>query len=179
MPGMNWAALLNSPQQVAAGAAYNTSTTLTDVSPAPQLTLPANFLGNGSALRLTACGTFSNTATPTLLLGFYYGGVAGVALAAIGATTTTTAATNWPWRIEATATVRSNGATGTIITQGFVDLATSLTAVTRIPLPATALATVTIDTTAAKVLSVGAQWGASSASNTLTCHQFLVESLGY
>jgi len=105
--------------------------------------------------------------------------VAGVALAAIGATTTTTAATNWPWRIEATMTVRTNGSTGTAITQGFVDLATSLTAVTRIPLPATALATVTVDTTAAKTLTVGAQWGTSSASNTLTCHQFLVESLGY
>ncbi len=178
MPLMTWESLLNSPQNPAAGAAYNTSVALTDVSPAPQLVLPANFLQAGSALRFTAFGVFSNTATPTLLLGIYYGGVAGVALAASGATTTTTGATNWPWRLELTSTVRTNGATGTIISQGFLDLATSLTAVTRIPIPATALATVTIDTTAAKALTVGAQWGASSVSNTLTCHGFYAESMG-
>jgi hypothetical protein len=140
--------------------------------------LPANFLQAGSAMRFTAFGTFSNTATPTLLLGIYYGGVAGIALAVTGATTTTTGATNWPWRIELTTTVRTTGSAGTAISQGFVDLATSLTAVSRIPIPATALATVAIDTTAAKALTVGAQWGTSSASNTLTLHGFQVESLG-
>jgi hypothetical protein len=178
MPYMTWEALLNSPQPTAAGTAYNTSTTLTDVSVAPQFTLPANFLQPGSALRFTAFGTFSNTATPTLLLGVYYGGVAGVALAASGATTTTTGATNWPWRIELTTTIRTTGSAGTAMSQGFVDLATSLTAVARIPIPATALATVAVDTTAAKTLTVGAQWGTSSASNTLTLHGFQVESLG-
>jgi hypothetical protein len=178
MPGMFWSTLLNSPQSAAAGAALATSAALTDVSPAPQLQLPANFLQVGSCLRLTAFGTFSNTATPTLLLGFYYGGVAGVALAASAATTTTTAAVNWPWRMEATVTVRSTGSAGTAMAQGFVDLATSLTAVTRIPIPATALATAAVDTTTAKAITVGAQWGTSSASNTLTCHQFMIESIG-
>lgn len=145
---------------------------------APQSTLPANFLNYvGATVRLTAFGTFSNTATPTLLLGFYYGGVAGVALCATGATTTTTGAANWPFRMEATATVRTIGATGTIIVQGFADLATSLTAVTRIPMPATALAVVTIDTTTAKAVTAGAQWGTNSSSNTLTCHQMIVESM--
>lgn len=178
MPYMTWASLLNSPQPTAAGTALASSTTLTDVSVAPQFVLPANFLQAGSALRFTAFGTFSNTATPTLLLGVYYGGVAGVALAATGATTTTTGATNWPWRVELTTTIRTVGSSGTAISQGFVDLATSLTAVTRIPIPATALATVTVDTTAAKALTIGAQWGTSSASNTLTLHGFQIESLG-
>jgi|SRR5215468_2981720 len=178
MPYMVWNSLLNSPQPTAAGTALASSTTLTDVSVAPQFTLPANFLQAGSALRFTAFGTFSNTATPTLLLGVYYGGVAGVALAASGATTTTTGATNWPWRVELTTTIRSTGTSGTAMSQGFVDLATSLTAVARIPIPATALATVTVDTTAAKALTIGAQWGTSSASNTLTLHGFQIESMG-
>jgi len=178
MPYMVWNSLLNSPQPTAAGTALASSTTLTDVSVAPQFTLPANFLQAGSALRFTAFGTFSNTATPTLLLGVYYGGVAGVALAASGATTTTTGATNWPWRVELTTTIRSTGTSGTAMSQGFVDLATSLTAVARIPIPATALATVTVDTTAAKALTLGAQWGTSSASNTLTLHGFQIESMG-
>jgi hypothetical protein len=122
-------------------------------------------------------GTFSNTSTPTLILGFYYGGVAGVALGATGATTTTTGATNWPWRLEMTCVVRSVGSSGTIMCQGTVDLATSLTAVTHIPIPATALATVSIDTTTAKAITCGATWGTNSASNTLMCHQMIVEAL--
>jgi len=37
---------------------------------------------------------------------------------------------------------------------------------------------VTVDTTAAKVLSIGAQWSAASASNTVTLHGFTIESMG-
>jgi hypothetical protein len=179
MPGMTWNQLLNSPQQTSAGAALNTSAALTDISPLPPVVLNANMLTSGSALRFTAFGVFSNTATPTLLLGIYYGGVAGVALAATTAITTTTTVTNVPWRIELTTTVRSNGATGTAMSQGFVDLGTSVTAVTHVPLPQIALAAVTIDTTAAKAVTVGAQWGTSNVANTITCHEFYVESLGY
>ena len=123
---------------------------------------------------VVAYGTFSNTVTPTLLLGCYLGGVAGVAIAATGATTTTTAAVSWPWRLECTFVVRSIGAAGTVLGQGFVQLATSLTAVTTIPIPATALATVSRDTTTALALTIGAQWGTSSASNTLTLQGFQV-----
>jgi hypothetical protein len=49
---------------------------------------------------------------------------------------------------------------------GFLDLATSLTAVTRRPIPETALATVTWDTTAAKAVTVGATSGARPAHPT-------------
>lgn len=166
------------PLNVTAGTAYNTSVTITDVSPAPQIILPANLLDVGQVLRLTAFGTFSNTGTPTLILGFYYGGVAGVALAATGAVTTTTGATNWPWRLEYEGRVRSTGTGGTVMGSGWLNLATSLTAYTQIPVPATALATVTTDTTTAKSLTVGATWGTSSASNTLTCHHFSAELIG-
>lgn len=178
MPMMTWESLLNSPQPTTAGTALNTSTTLTDISQAPQFTLPANFLQAGSALRFTAFGVFSTTSTPTLLLGVYYGGVAGTALAATTAITTGSGVTNVPWRLELTTTVRTVGSSGTAMSQGFVDLGTSVSAVSHVPLPQAALATATIDTTAAKTLTVGAQWGTSSASNTITLHGFYVESLG-
>jgi hypothetical protein len=165
------------PLNILAGTAYNTSVTLTDVSPAPQIVLPANLLDNGMVLRLTAFGTFSTTGTPTLLTGFYYGAVAGTALAATSAITTGTA-TNWPFRLEYEGRVRTTGTAGTILGAGTFSLATSLTAYTYRPIPETALATVTIDTTTAKQLTVGAQWGTSSASNTLTCHHFSVELIG-
>jgi hypothetical protein len=166
------------PLNVTAGAAYNTSVTLTDVSPTPQIVLPANLLDVGQVLRLTAFGLFSTTVAPTLLLGFYYGGVAGTALAATGATTTASGAVTLPFRLEYEGRVRSTGSAGTIMGSGWLNLATALTSYSQIPIPATALATVTIDTTSAKQLTVGAQWGTSSASNTLTCHHFSAELIG-
>lgn len=178
MPGMFWSTRLNSPG-LGAGAALNTSAALTDISPTPQFQLPAGFLQVGSLLRLTAWGVFSNTATPTLLLGFYYGGIAGTALCATAATTTTTAATNWLWRLEATIEVITGGSSGTCRAAGMAQLATSLTAATNLPLPAASVSsTVTIDTTTAKAITVGAQFGTSNASNTVTCEQFIVESVG-
>lgn len=166
------------PQFVASGAAYASSASLADVSPTPNITVPANYLQPGMLLRLTAFGTFSNTGTPTLLLGFYVGAIAGTALAATSAITTTTGATSWQWRMEYQGRIRSIGSSGTIMGGGWVDLATSLTAVTHRPIPETALATVTWDTTAAKALTVGAQWGTSNASNTLTCVHFDVDIAG-
>lgn len=163
------------PLNFTSGAAYNTSTTLTDVSPTPSVTLPANTLEEGMIVRLRAYGFFSNTGTPTLLLGFYYGGVAGVALAATSAVTTTTGATNWPFDMEYVGRVRSKGSSGTIMGKGHCEFPTSLTAIAPRPIPETALATVTIDTTVAKILTVGAQWGTSSASNTLTCVHLDIE----
>jgi hypothetical protein len=173
-----WALPLD-PQYTASGTAYASSTTITDVSPTPNKVIPANYLLPGMKLRLKACGTFSNTGTPTLILGFYVGAVAGTALAATSAITTTTGATNWPWSMALDVQVRTLGSSGTVMPMnGFIDLATSLTAVTRRPIPETALATVTWDTTASKALTVGATWGTSSASNTLTCLDFDVEIVG-
>lgn len=170
-----WVAPL-APGSAVGGSAYNTSTTLTDVSAAPQATIPANLLQIGSTIRVTAEGTFSNTATPTLLLGVYYGGVAGIALAATGAITTITSAVSWRWRLEYSGIVRSIGSAGTIMGGGRVLMPASLTqAQAEYFIPATASATVSIDTTTAKTLTIGGQWGTNSASNTLTCTQFFAE----
>lgn len=178
MPLMTWEALLNSPQPTAAGTALANSTTLTDISVAPQFMLPANFLLPGSALKFTAFGVFSTTATPTLLLGVYYGGVAGTALATTGAVTTGSGVTNVPWRLELTTTVWTPGSTGTANSQGLYGMGTTVAAWNFLPVPNTAQATVSIDTTAAKALTIGAQWSAASASNTVTLRGFQVESMG-
>lgn len=166
------------PQHIASGTALASSTTLTDVSPTPNITIPANFLQPGMLIRIEAACTFSNTATPTLLLGAYYGGVAGTALAATSAVTTTTGATNWQATLKYVGRVRTVGSAGTIMGYGRVGFGTSLTAITYRPIPETALATVAIDTTAAKALTIGAQWGTNSASNTLTCVHFDIDIAG-
>lgn len=167
------------PIHTADGSAYASSTTLTDVSPTPNITLPANFLEPGVEIEITAEGQFSNTSTPTLLLGFYYGGVAGAALAASTTVTTITGATAWAWQMRYRGTVRSIGSTGSINGQGALYMPASLTQFqAAYCIPATAAArTVTIDTTTAKTITVGAQWGTSNASNTLTCNNITVQTL--
>lgn len=173
----SWVAPLNDWPNTGPGTALASSTSLTDITAAPQCTIPANFLTVGSTLEVEAWGKFSNTSTPTLLLGVYWGAIAGTKLAATGATTTTTGATNWPWRIRYVGVVQSIGATGTILGAGTVLLGTSLTAYSSIPIDASAIAAVTIDTTAAKQVTVGAQWGTNSASNTITLSGFSVSSI--
>lgn len=174
MPRQYWGAPLP-PLHVASGTAYNTSVTLTDVSRAPQKQLAAMQLEEGVELELNASGFFSNTGAPTLLLGFYYGGVAGVALAASSAVTTTSGVTGVPWQLYYRGRVRATGTSGSILGQGLLQLGTSLTAVTTRPIPETLAArTVTIDTTIVKTITVGAQWGTNSASNTLTCEDLSV-----
>lgn len=164
------------PFHTSDGTAYNTSITLTDVSPPPPIVLPANLLDIGVELEIEASGNFSNTGTPTLLLGVYYGGVAGVALAASSAVTTTTGAASWPWQLRYRGVVRAVGTSGSINGQGRLYLGTALTLFTVRPIPETLAArTVTIDTTAAKSITVGAQWGTSSASNTLTVNDISVK----
>lgn len=165
------------PMHIADAAAYASSTTLTDVSPLPAITIPGNTLEAGVEIELYAEGQFSNTSTPTLLLGFYYGGIAGAALAASGAITTITGATAWAWRMQYRGTVRTIGTTGSIQGQGALWMPASLTqfqAPYAIPAVA-ANRVVTIDTSTAKTITVGAQWGTSSASNTLTCTNISVQ----
>lgn len=165
------------PIHLTDGAAYASSTTLTDVSPAPALKLPANVLEPGSEIELYAEGHFSNTATPTLLLGFYLGGVAGVAIAASTAITTVTGATSWAFNMRYRGTVRAIGTAGSIQGQGALYMPASLTQFQApYAIPATLAArTVTIDTSVEKTITVGAQWGTSSASNTLTCTNISVQ----
>lgn len=166
------------PFATADGTPLASSTTLTDISLAPQITLPANVLEAGMKIQLEANLTFSTTGTPTLLVGFYYGAVAGAALAASSAVTTGSGAAAWSAILRYRGTVRSVGSTGSIVGQGELQLGTALTTFTGRPIPEVAASrTVTIDTTAAKALTVGAQWGTSSASNTITCNDFMVTLL--
>jgi hypothetical protein len=164
------------PFHTASGTALANSTTLTDISAAPNIVLPANLLEPGSELEIRAMGQYSTTGTPTLILGVYYGAVAGVALAAGTAMTTASGAAAFPWMLEYRGVVRANGSTGSINGQGRVYLGSSLVAFSVFPIPATAATrTVTIDTTTAKAITIGGTWGTASASNTVTCDDISVK----
>lgn len=167
----------NLPAHAYSGTALASSNSLTDISPVPNITIAAGSLETGQVIRVTARMKFSTTGTPTFLAGIYYGGIAGNKLCAIGATATASTGTNWPIEVNALLVVNSVGTSGSITASGFVDLGTSLTAATHIPMDASAIAAVTVDTTTAKILTLGAQWGTNSASNTVQCIQWVVEGL--
>lgn len=172
--------LNNQPPAAYAATAYNTSTTLTDVSAPAQYTVAKGALFPGALIEFEGAGFFSNTATPTLLLGVYWGGVAGTKLAATTTITTITGATSWPFRIRGRITVRATGlaSVSTLICTGEVLMPASLTQFqAAYPLDAAAIATVSVDTTTAKDITLGAQWGTNSASNTLTVQQWYVKGV--
>lgn len=171
--------------QATVGQAYNTSSSITDVSTNPQYVLPPNTVTTvGQTLHFFAAGVFSNTLTPNLTLGIYKNtqtssgatGVGGAALAATAATATASGVTNLIWEIEVWATFTAVGTAGTVFSYGSVILGTSATAATTIPVPnATPQTAVSFDTTKPNLLTVGATWGTNSASNTLTCNVFTLD----
>lgn len=162
------------PFHIADGAAYANLATLTDVSPAPSIVIPANLLEQGSRLEFYAFGRYSNTGTPTLTIGVYYGTgaiSAGMAICATSALTTVTTVTNRTWRLEGHATVRAVGASTSGSILGIAEISNVTTNGTDLA-PATAPTALACDTTVANKLMVGATWGAANAANTLTCHYF-------
>jgi len=173
-----WRSLVGNQVGLGAGTALASSTTLTDISPAPQVVIPANYLFVGQRIRMHAFGIFSTTSTPTLLLGAYYGGVSGTLLAATTTITTGSGAASWPWTLDLDIFVRTAGATGTVWCNGIVNLGTALSTMAASFIPVTQTQPITIATTTANALTVGAQWGTSSASNTITCEDLYVETLG-
>jgi hypothetical protein len=176
MPSQSWVALVPS-LPAADGTALANSVTLTAISPLPDVTIPANFLAVGSRIRISATGRYSTTATPTLNLGIYYGGVGGVAAGVTGAITMPSTVTNLTWALEAYITIRTAGSAGTGMCTGKVQYGNAATTALAIMLPSSAPATFVADTTTAKTLVLGATWGTASASNTITVHDWLVESL--
>jgi hypothetical protein len=161
-----------------AGAVVASTAALVDITAAPIYSIPANTLTSGSTIRVTAYGRWTNGATATnLTLGIYYGGTGGTLLAAIPATALTVSTTNAAWHLEYVFTVRSVGATGTVFGHGWVDLNTSLSAATHLPIPSTANAAVTVDTTTSKTINIGATLSQVTGSPTVTCDHIIIENL--
>lgn len=165
------------------GIALANSTTLTDIQPGLNAT-PATAFSNpapwetGNVFMFEAFGIYGTTGAPTLLLGIYYGGVGGTALCTTGAVTTASGVTaNTAWYFKAIVRVLGRASSGsTIQAQGY---ATNIAATAGVSsfAPATASAgnQVAINTTTTgNALSLGAQWGTSSVSNTTTCTQYYV-----
>lgn len=162
--------------------------TVTETIIFPNITVPGNMMSDGRILKLVAFGRHSTTGTPTLTFRVRWGGVSGTVLCASGAITCGSAVANAMWRVEVYLQTRSNGAAGSIFAVGHADVgedaaatvgsatnagATDLMGSAGVATPAA----VTVDLTADVALSLTAQWGTASASNTLTGHVRILESL--
>ena len=171
------------------GVAVNTSTTETIVM--PNVTIPANFMQDGRVLRVTVMGRWSSltATTPTVTWRIRWGGVAGTLLVTSGAiTTTATATTSGPFKMEVLIQTRTNGSSGTLFGFGEIWMqngaaatlgtATNLTGGMALTSTGTTVpAAVTVDLTADTALSITGQWSASSVSNAFTGHIYTVEAL--
>jgi hypothetical protein len=181
-----WCAPL--PPLVAADSTAFTGTSPADVVIAPTTNVPPDLLEIGTRVRLWAAGEYTSTsATPTLGIGFYYGGASGgVALANATALPITATATAWPWIMDYQGVIRTTGSSGTIKGVGRLFFGFSLTGygqTSAVPtiraIPETQAArTATIDTTTRKALTVGAAWSVATGSPTLTVYDFLAEIVG-
>lgn len=161
------------------GSALSNSTTATSIIPASRkFTLPAYFFDQvGKELRIRAAGRISTAAsTPgTITFDVRFGSTVVFNGGASG--TVATSATNLTWVLDIVLQCRALGASGTVLGTGTL-ITAALSATTPIMLlPVSAPAAGTgFDTTAAQTVDLFATWSAASASNSITCHQFLVDS---
>jgi hypothetical protein len=176
----------------ASGTAIANSSTETIL--VPNVTIPANYMQDGRALRITAFGGYGTTGTPTLIFSLRWGGVSGTVLAKSSTVTLTSgvgggASMTAMWRIELIVQVRSNGSSGTLMTNGEAILYTSTAGtagtVTNygMPIPIVSGSTggttpvaVTADLTADTALSLTAKFSAADPADSIQLHNYHIES---
>lgn len=178
----------------ASGTAIANSTTETILF--PNVTIPGNYLQDGRALRLRAFGAYGTTATPTLILSLRLGGVAGTVIAKSSTLTTTSATGSGasmtaPWSFDAIIQTRSNGSSGTLMSNGEAIFYTSSGTVLAgtvtnygepVPLCSgstggTTPVAVTVDLTVDQALSFTATWGTANSANSIQGLNYIIESL--
>jgi len=135
------------------------------------LVIPAGRLSVGSTIRLRMRGVIADTALPTLQIRLKLNGTTYIDS---GATALTALAGTHGWMYEADLTVRTAGAGGTAIGNGFCMVSTP----TPPDLDSTNTGTIAIDTTAAQTLDVTAQWGTANVANTMTQTHVTMEIVG-
>lgn len=130
----------------------------------------------GAVILFKAAGVYSTDATPpTLRIRVKLGTVTILDTTAF---TTTGSLTNRGWMIEGQAVVTVSGASGQLEAQGIAMLSTGATTGSIVHMANTA--TVGVNMSSSKVLSISAQWGTADADNSIRMRQMMVneESVG-
>ena len=137
----------------------------------------------GKAMRIRLAGRWSTAATPgTQTFSLMWGTGAnanGTAILTSQVITPIASLVNTLWMLDVVVRCRAMGATGSLLATGtfkFLNSLTLTTALSEFPLPATAPAAVTVDLTAANVISPQAL-AVTSTTNTMQVHDVLYEAL--
>lgn len=156
-------------RNLAASAAH--TNTVTEALFDAQYSIPANTLKVGSVIKIRFQGIATSTnSSDTLTIKLYIGGLTGTALLT---GTATDVANDNIFCGEATVVIRTVGVSGTFVAYGSHSEvpAASGTATPVYEITASS----TIDTTAAQVIGVGADWSVASASNSARLDILVVE----
>lgn len=177
----------------ASGTAVASSVTETILF--PNVTIPGNYLQDGRCLRLRFFAAYGTTGTPTLIFSLRWGGISGTVLAKQAANVTTSgvgggASMTALAEGEIYVQTRSNGSSGSLMTNGHTVLHTStlLTAGTVTnygqvaPIVSgstggTTPVAVTADLTTDQGLCLSVLWGTSNAANSIQGLQYTIEAL--
>lgn len=134
-----------------------------------QVSIPALQLRAGDVIRVRGRAVVTGkNASETLHIRGYIGGLAGVNLFDTGAVNNSASDEIY---FDFEVVVRSTGATGKIIGSGLVVDGAPGTATAK----EASLQSTTLDTTAAELIVLSAQWSGSSASNTVLLRELVVE----
>lgn len=146
----------------------------------PNVTIPANYMQDGRTIKVTAYGELSTTGTPTIQFFLRWGGVGGTLLAKSDTITTTNNSSKLNWKAQFYVTTRTNGSSGSLFAMGEAAVQLTTSTITAEVVGAGGSNTpvaATVDLTADTALAFSVQWSASSSSNTLTVHNYYIESL--
>lgn len=170
--------------QVDGTALTNTVTAAALQPPAARLVLPANFFSIGKVLRLNAWGRISALASAALTLDVRFN-TSTVVFNGGSMTLNATATTNVTWRVIMMLTCRSIGngtsttllGTGDFCSQAAIGVGAN-TYANDMMLPASSPVVGTgFDCTVAQTVDMFGTWGAASASNSITVHQYTIEAM--
>lgn len=138
------------------------------------LSLPADFFVAGKTLRVRASGYFSTAVVPDSLNILFYIGTTMVIQTT--AKTPAGSVTSEGWAIDILLTCRTTGASGTVIAQGEFRHGDDTTA-NDYNWYMISTATATINTTITEPVYLRADYTVGSASDSITCTNFILETL--
>lgn len=133
--------------------------------------IPTTMWVIGKHIRITFAGYFSTAIVVPSLTGKVK--IGSTVIGTTGAITTVGSLSSRGWNGYLDIVIHSLGASGTMDVQGCIIIQT--TAGACITLPIVNTSDITVDMTTSQSLSLTAQWGAVSTSNTITLRQLIFE----
>lgn len=146
----------------------NTTTETTFTSSA---TLPPEMWFIGRTFELNVFGLFNTALVVPSITGKIKLG--SIIIGTTGSITTVGSLTNSQWSGTLFISVITIGSSGTIEVQGNIRIQTTVNS--EIVLPIVNTSVITFDMTTNQTLTLTAQWGAASTSNTITLRQFILK----